>query len=848
MPDMIGRLRIGLLLLAAFALRSSANGAPHATQLPTLRATQAQVKIGTEGQKLVFTRAAGGAFRLATYVRDGERWRALFDAGRPLLEGPLFDLEPVRFDILSDTRSRKAVRFGGRHKNPDYDWTLCVEASAASPLLRLDVRCRLPEPLTLHAPQPVVALWMRRRAVPFHLDQGPDSIYGSTGIPNLYGIPAAYLWNGGLEAALFFNMTPMRWMQAGGVARFNDVRIMSRSEEGCTGLGMFFKKLSGRRIPAGEMRIELFLLQSARPRRPSGMEALDRMVHAFAPLHPARSQIPRNRLTGAEASWEQIADHTIADLMNSPRTIAEILAPWRDERLPLAPTQERMVVHPAQATADATRTASDWDFSTVNNHLTPWLLLARLKGNTRALRLGLMKRDALPRFYDPRAGLIRHGTRCPAHVGDLDMAWQSFFFHEETLRADAAAGPGMFNPAPAGRFLMATKGLREFARNVDYVFPQWFDPYRKLPIVQNDVKQLGMVREPWQVGEYAYLMLQAFDITGDRDYFAEARRSVETLMERMKFRLKNQVYDRSYTDPAEFPITELFGNAWGIAASYRLYEATGERKFLRYSRGFLNTLLRLTPWYEDETDPICRDLPSAGLFFPHGGSQRVTPWETSEAHLMIAWTLKHDRANPLTALLLKLSNLNRINSFYFFPAVWTDRVRALDPVPRPALGEYFPMEGTYRLEAIDGDRGPTAAYMAGLALWNDWLYEALAAASDHDILVLNLDAMEDYEAAVSGLERHFLIYNPATTARRFRVLFRRLPNADYLVTAGPRTARRRAAELRSGLPMRLGPGQCVRIRVRRSDWRMGMRRLKREETTHNAMIHAYQTRGLKPGY
>jgi hypothetical protein len=375
-----------------------------------------------------------------------------------------------------------------------------------------------------------------------------------------------------------------------------------------------------------------------------------------------------------------------------------------------------MIVHPGRVTTDAAYAQQHWDFSTVNNHLTPWLLLARLYGDDKVLRLGLQKEAALPRFYDPRSHLIRHGTRQPAHVGNLEMSWQDFFFHEETLRAASATAAGDFNPAVVGRFLMATKGLRDLARRVDSVFPQWFDPYQKQAVVQNDHKQLGKVREPWQAGAYALLLWQAFDITGDQELLNEAQRAIETLMERMQYRVQNELYDRHYSNPAEFPITELFGNAYGIAAAYRMYEETGNPKFLRYSRDFMNTLLRLTFWYEDETDAVSRELRNAGLFYPHCGAHVATPWETTEAHLMIAWTLKHDRAHPLTALLLKLSNLNRVNAFHFFPATWTAPVLALDKDNRPALGRYFPIEPFYCLEGPGGHRGPTAAYMAGMAL------------------------------------------------------------------------------------------------------------------------------------
>ena len=336
-----------------------------------------RVELATERQKLVFART-GGVFVLSTFVRDGQDWRPMFNAGRPLLEGPLFNLQPTRYAVLTDTPGRKTVEFSGNHRQPDYGWALRVEMTAGSSLFRFVITCRLPASLTLKSPQPVVALWMQQSNAAFHLDQGPDSIYGSGGIPHGFGFPAAYLWDDGREAAVFFNLTPMRWMQRDGVARFHDVRIMTRSDSGQTGLGMHFKKLSGRRVPSGEMLIEFYLHQDVRPHKPAGLEALDTMVRTFAPLHPSESVLPRNQLTGELARWEQFARQALRALMAAPNLMAELPAPWHDEPLELVPRQETMIVHPARAMMAAAGAQLKWDFSTVNNHLTPWLLLARL--------------------------------------------------------------------------------------------------------------------------------------------------------------------------------------------------------------------------------------------------------------------------------------------------------------------------------------------------------------------------------------------------------------------------------------------------------------------------------------
>lgn len=793
----------------------------------SLTADSGRVVLTCGVQRLRFTRV-GDIFRLSTDVQTKAGWEPLFDAERPLVQGSMFDLEPTRYTVTADTPQQKTLLFQGEHRAPRYPWSLRIVANRDSSLLHFTFTAQLPEALTLETPQPTIALWMRRKRPTFQLDQGPESIYGSLGIPFNFGFPAAYLWDAGREAAVFFDLTSARWMQPDGIARFHDVRVETRSEAGLSGLGLHCHKRTGSRLPAGELVVAFALHQAPRPTKPTGLEALDTLVRTFAPLHPSTSEPPPRG-----ARWESLACATLTDL-TAPTTLARHTAPWHDSPLSLVPEQPTLVTHPAQVLADPATVGQSWDFSTVNNHLTPWLLFARLHGASELLTLGLQKADSLPRFFDPKAHLIRHGTRQPLHLGDLEMCWQSFFFHAETCRAAQATPSEHFNPAVTGSFLRALTGLQTLAQKTGYVFPQWFDPYEKTPLVQNDIKALGVVREPWQGGSYAYLMLEGFARTGDSRWQAEARRALETLFERLEFRVTNTLYDRRYTDPATFPLTELFGNGYGALAAYRLYQQTRLPTFRRYARDFLNTLLRLTPWYEDETDALSRALKSAGLFYPHGGAHVVTPWETSEAHLAIVGVLRHDTEHPLLPLLLKLTNLNRVNALHFFPAHWPEALRQRNP--RPAGEQHFPIEPFYCLEGTGGHQGATAAYMAGLSLWNHWLYDALADTDDPTILVLNLAAFEGYEAALTGSERRLIVYNPGPQRTRFLLRLTHLSEGSY--TLGGRSYS--AEALLKGIPLTLDGGRHDYVTVRRRTTEELALRVRNRQRAQNVLSHAYQ--------
>jgi len=138
------------------------------------------------------------------------------------------------------------------------------------------------------------------------------------------------------------------------------------------------------------------------------------------------------------------------------------------------------------------------------------------------------------------------------------------------------------------------------------------------------------------MGTYAYLMLVAYGMTLEQRYLNEAQTAVDTLFEDMAFTISNEVYTVHYNNPADFPITDLFGDAYGTSAAYKLYALTGQTKYLGYSHDFLNTLLRLTFWYEGESDVYSRDLDTAGLFYFHGGAWHTCPCETTESYVSIA--------------------------------------------------------------------------------------------------------------------------------------------------------------------------------------------------------------------
>ena len=73
--------------------------------------------------------------------------------------------------------------------------------------------------------------------------------------------------------------------------------------------------------------------------------------------------------------------------------------------------------------------------------------------------------------------------------------------------------------------------------------------------------------------------------------------------------------------------------------------------------------------------------------------------------------------------------------------------------------------------------------MAGNAIWNWWLYEALAEASDRQIMALNTASLDGYEEAISGAERNLIVFNPTPTRRDFTLRWKHLRRGSTASTS-----------------------------------------------------------------
>jgi len=773
-----------------------------------LSKTDSGIEISNSFQRIMLSKERNGdGLLFSTSVRRKDSWQPLFDAGRPILEGPDFDLIPTEYETVNESPQHAAILLKGIHTRPVYEWDALIEAKENSPWFRIRITCHLKNDLAISCPEPSAALWIKRKSADVTVDQGPVSIYGGNSWGNSF--PAAYLWSEGKEAIIFVNPTPMTWMSGLNLKRFLDCRVCTISKDNATGLGLHALSQSGKSIPAGDMIVEYYLYSGVRESKPDHLQALDRTIKVCTELLPSSAPFPENRVEPYETSWKVFAEGVIKDLLRKDISWTDIPSAWQD--LPLFPEHEvrtfrlhsdyavksveiRQPDEKSLNVSDGSNTAAFnrdsvlrvWDHITCNDYLGPWIACLRLNPVKEQHEFLKAKIDNVPQFYDREARLFRWHAEGPelsqgqasTMANGVEMSWENFMFCYEPIRIHRMLSPEQFNPAIAGRFLMACQGLIELAHKVDYVFPQWFDAFHKTETIQLDIVALGKVREPFQAGTYAYLMLCAYEMTTEDVYLEEARKSLEYVLHGMEYTVVNRRYTKTYSNPVEIPIAETFGNGYAVAAAQKIYNITGDESFLRYAKDYFNILVRMAFWYDDQADAVSCDLNNLGLFRAHGGHYGTCPWENIEAYLPLTAYLKYNK-EP-NELLLKLFNLQRATSFYYFGPTWTDLVAEPNPSLYNHVCQYLPIENFYTLE-FGGTHGSMGRciYMCSIAFWNYLLYEAFAETDDREIMVLNLDILEGSEYALQSVERLFLVYNPTGAQKTFTLKMNNLADGDY---------------------------------------------------------------------
>ena len=812
-----------------------------------LTATSTLIEIQNNDTKVQFSRPdTNSPFVISVYTYNDGDWEAFLNGQRPLVEGSHFGNNPTSYSVVTDNASEKAIRLSGYNSTYDYDWNVLVETNVDTSLIQFSITHEITAEMTSVTP-PYVTFGIDGDTAPdVIVEQGPMSIYGNGNYG--YDFPTGYVWKDSKAAMLFYDWTNTTWLE--NYSRGLNYRVSYYDfnpgyETGTIGLQPK-ATASNATIGVGNVVTVFYLFTEGDVAEPDKLDALSQMIDTFAPLMPADADIPTTKISPYTTDWETYAENGLLELLdddgfNNDDTLyinTPVGIPDADMHMGLVESIEEIATHPDRPPN------SFYDFSTVNNHLAPWILFDRLNpaANSDIHTYGMMKIDGLPSFYDDENQIISWSPG----FGEFQMSWQNFWYYAEMPRINDTLDAEDYNPAILGRFLMGLSGLEELADNVDYNFPQWWYTSTRQAAGQQDVPALGDIREPWQAGTYAYIMLEAYRITNDSNYLTEAQNAISKILTDLSYSVNNQVYNITYSDPADFPVTEIFGNGYGAIAAYQIYELTSNADYLTYSDYFLTTLLVRAYWYEDNFSTVGQALDNIGLFHPTGGSANTTPWETNEAAMYMTWLLQNNDqlTAPRRLLMLKLLNLIRVNSFDFFPASFDTVVAnhaGSSTMDLPNL--YQPIEPFFSLEG-GGHTGGGACYKPS-AYWFYWMYEALAEPSNSDILVTNTAVLDNFEESLSSTERHFLVFNPTDSSVTFNFISKQLADSNYSLTityddSSSSTNNYTKAQLESGISITLNSLASAEVDLTHSNVTTMQASIDAVRDAQNELANAYR--------
>jgi len=247
------------------------------------------------------------AYGYSLWVRDGEEWKQISDAGNPLVRGKSFDLFPQR--IETDANGGK-IHVSGVKRNVctgsgacDYAWSGSITADKETGWLHIGIELSLDDDISLQMTdgiEPEIVVNMGKLP-PY--ERG-DHVWFKTSITgptkwndDAYGndFPAVYYYDpyGKYQIMMFFNMTAMSWMSRSNIARFLSYRCSHRRVYGNPDrmeIGLTAHGFSGKVFPKGWQRFEYCIQAHPAHNQITEQDAVSVLVDECLKLLPAREE------------------------------------------------------------------------------------------------------------------------------------------------------------------------------------------------------------------------------------------------------------------------------------------------------------------------------------------------------------------------------------------------------------------------------------------------------------------------------------------------------------------------------------------------------------------------------
>ena len=651
---------------------------------------------------------------------EGE-WKPATLPGVQLVTGASFPLVTSRVGrngqrILCDGTATAESLEGKRFA---YEWTAEISALAlshAEPWFRFRTTLHLPKPIRLHQDgriEPQIITWLNSTST---LMEGQSGSWRRVALTQptrnslgTYGndLPAVYLLdqNTGIETMMYFDVSDMGWMSIENLPRFLVYRCSTISEiarDGTQRLGVGLIADQATGNVLPAGDVRFTCFLLQRPLKELVTEQT--AVQRWMPaLLPLFEE--RFRWPGCATTWKQFAAATVADLQEKSTTRVEVNG------------RAGLRAYVKDSSQIWQQPQDNFELMTIADVLWPSLLYLRLHPSSSYETECHELLAALPSFYHEDTQSISNDfVRKPNERSD---SWYPF---ENGLVKYPAIGSLAGSKEITDHFLAAFETAQKMARQYDYLFPIYYQVSTLLAEGAGTNYAIG--------GLYAWAAILAHRLTAEEHYREEARRAIQVL----------------YTVPADRLFHEPQELAYGALAAAEL----GMREQANY---LLYQQLRMFYWY---SDPSQRSHDVRGMV--QAAASILYPAFKENVEAVLPWTGILKRGIIFEGL-LRFMDQQRRNNFYFFEDCTGNR-------QHPAMA-FIPFEnlGTLELGGQTGNVGKEI-YGAGESLWMYLMYEALGQVSDRELMLVNLDLLDAFDARqFPPRQLNFMLYNPTADTR-----------------------------------------------------------------------------------
>jgi hypothetical protein len=639
--------------------------------------------------------------------------------------GPSFQLPSSQVTRLNNALMCRGE--GSAHgldgKALNYSWDAKIEAprvSAAAPWFRFQTTLHLPAAMRLRhgtRPEPQIVVWLNSISMLMEgqagswrrvvLQQPTRNSLGAWG----NDLPAVYYLdqNAGVETMMYFEMSDMGWMSMDNLPRFLVYRCSNISQiqrDGTQQLGVGLVAEEAVGDIIPAGDIRLSYWLLQRP-----VTTLFNEQQASARWMEALLPLFEEKLVWPRCAgnWKDFAAATIHDLQDSANTQVEI----GDH------TGLRAYVKGTSKIWQ--QPANNFELMTIADVLWPSLLYLRLHPAPSYKQLCDRLLAALPSFYRADTHSISNSFR--KEDNERADSWYPF---ENALIKYPTIGSLAGSKELTNYFLDALQTATKMAGEYDYLFPIYY----RVASLQAE----GAGTNYAVSGLYAWGCRIAHRITGDAHYSEEARRAIQALCVAPAERL--------FHEPQELAFGAL------AAADLNLQE---QAAYLLYQQ------LRMFYWYSDpsQTNHDIRGMAQAAASI-------LYPAFKENVEAILPWTGIMKRGVVREGM-LRFMDQQRRNNFSFF-----EKCTASGPTGSLA---FVPFEnlGTLELGGQTGNVGKEI-YGAGECLWMYLMFEALGQVSDRELMLVNLDLVDAFEAtAFPPRQLNFILYNPTPEERSAKI-------------------------------------------------------------------------------